>query len=387
MPRIPKTGLKGLYKEPDDRGGQWRIDLRWRDARTLEPRRHTERLPPDTPAAAAKARVRSILAGALSGTIGERRSIGSPQSLRKAFDDYLDWVEGAGAGEYVDPKRARRDKAGHFDAWIDAVGDLPLASLGVATFDKFKAHEAKRGVGPATVNRRLGTMKHFLARAASNGWIAKARALELRSELRSLPEPDARVRWLSDDERARLDASLPQELRAVVEAAAYSGLRLSSVIGILKSDVDLKARSLSVWAKRKGQRKRLVVPVNDVLAGIVETAMARSKGAHVFVNRRGKPYTMSGVSGLFRKVVARAKIKDLHFHDLRHDFATRLRRADVPVENIKELLGHADVKTTMRYAHVGAAALHAAVAKLTRVASGSKQRPKSPERRRQAKSP
>jgi integrase len=375
VPKASKTGIRGLYRGED---GRYRIDLRWRTP-AGEPRRHKEKLPPGVPAAAAKKRAQDVLTAALGGALGNARG---PRTLRKAFDDYLDWVKGAGAGEYVDADRAHTDKSLHADVWIEAVGDTSIANLGPRLFDKFKEQQAASGVGPATINRRLGTMKHFLARASSWGWIDKARALELRDELKALPEPDARLRWLKDDERTRLDRELPKELRAVVEAAAYSGLRLSSVIGMLKADVDLKARSLAVWAKRKGQRKRLVLPIGDALAAVLEAAIARSKCDHVFVNRLGEPYTMWGVSGLFRKVVARAKIKDFTFHDLRHDFATRLRRARVPIEDIKDLLGHADVKTTMRYAHVGDPALHAAVANVIPFAPSMPPASKSPQRRK-----
>jgi hypothetical protein len=74
-------------------------------------------------------------------------------------------------------------------------------------------------VGPATINRRLGTMKHFLARAASWGWIDQARALELRDELKALPKPDARLRWLKDDEHTRLDRELPKGIRSTFRVA------------------------------------------------------------------------------------------------------------------------------------------------------------------------
>ncbi len=166
------------------------------------------------------------------------------------------------------------------------------------------------------------------------GWLSKEQVAELRKKLTpkaleenlGLKEPDVRVRWLTDDERTRLYTALEKKGREpfyrVVLAALHTGQRLSNVIGLRKDAVDLPARHIKLVKTKSG--KTYHVPINDTLAAILETAMRESTGPDVFVNGSAEPYTRSGVSSFFRKIVEEANITDFHFHDLRHYPAYRI---------------------------------------------------------------
>ena len=80
--------------------------------------------------------------------------------------------------------------------------------------------------------------------------------------------------------------------------------------------------------------------------------------------RLGKPYSVGDVSSNFAKPAKRAGIEDFHFHDLRHDFATQVRRRGTGLDVIAKLLGHSSLAMARRYAHVGDAELVNAVAGL-----------------------
>jgi integrase len=79
-----------------------------------------------------------------------------------------------------------------------------------------------------------------------------------------------------------------------------------------------------------------------------------------FVNpKTGQPYRC--IKRAFKKACELAKIDDLHWHDLRHTFGTRLAEAGFSEATIAELMGHTDPKTTRRYTHATDRAKHAAV--------------------------
>jgi integrase len=178
-----------------------------------------------------------------------------------------------------------------------------------------------------------------------------------------LPEPAPRVRWLTDAERQALAVELatPQReaFRRVVGAALLSGQRLGKIIALLQTDVDLAAGELTVRNQRKGGRvKTTHVPVSPDLAAVLTEAIAASDGSpYVFTTGRKRhgrrPYTRSGVSTFFARIAREAGLDDLHFHDLRHDFATRLKRGGSGLDVIADLLGHSSLAMTQRYAHIG----------------------------------
>lgn len=351
MSRASRTGVRGLYKDAD---GRLRIDLRWKDKAGAE-HRYKERLPEGTPAGAARLRAQDVLSRALAGTL-VKRDEETPVTFEDGFDKYLKWC--AVNAPNADPKYKTRHKA----HWIATLGaGFPLASMSEMAIEKHKARRSKAGKSAGTINRELVTIKHFLNRAVDWGW------LEKRPNVALLQEPPARVRWLTVAEREALAAELARPQREaflrVCRAALLSGQRLGKIVGLPKVDVDLDARQLTIRNARKGGKVVTThQPISGPLEAVLREAMADSKGAHVFAaGRGGKPYTRNGASSFFARLCTEAGILDFSFHDLRHDFATRLRRGGVALGTLQELLGHATMAMTQRYAHVGKAELQAAV--------------------------
>jgi len=90
----------------------------------------------------------------------------------------------------------------------------------------------------------------------------------------------------------------------------------------------------------------------------------------IFVDQNGQPYTHDTVSTAFRRACKRAGILDLRFHDLRHDLASNLVQAGVDIYKVKELLGHKDLRMTVRYAHLAPENLRVTVETLDSRESG-----------------
>ncbi len=127
--------------------------------------------------------------------------------------------------------------------------------------------------------------------------------------------------------------------------------------------MDLKRGQIVI--ERTKANKSLRIPIADALVPILEGAMDASGTEHVFVNARGVAYTVDSFSAQWRLAVKAAKIRNFRFHDCRHTFATRVRRAGHGLDVLKDLLGHSTILLSNRYAHVGAEQLRDAVAGLT----------------------
>jgi integrase len=155
-------------------------------------------------------------------------------------------------------------------------------------------------------------------------------------------------------------------LRALVLAAAMTGLRQSELLGLRWRDVDWAAQRIRVRntfvrgehsTEGKSDRStRRSVPMADRLAGELDRWSKRSaydtEDDLVFAHpEKGTPLDRSKVSKRFKAACRVAGVREVRFHDLRHTFATRLAASGQPLRTIQEFLGHADSKTTQIYAH------------------------------------
>jgi integrase len=144
--------------------------------------------------------------------------------------------------------------------------------------------------------------------------------------------------------------------------------------------VDFPNRTLTIADMRKGgRRKTSHVPISDALELVLREALADAGPARprpdaavflAYCSRGGRSregrgkrqaYTRSGVSTFFARVVAEAGLVDFHFHDLRHDFATRVRRGGAGLDVVQALLGQSTPAMAQRYAHIGRSELARAV--------------------------
>ncbi|MBI4828775.1 MAG: site-specific integrase [Nitrospinae bacterium] len=132
--------------------------------------------------------------------------------------------------------------------------------------------------------------------------------------------------------------------------------RRGSVLNLQWADVDFENRWV-VFRKTKSGKPVGVPMTGHCLQTFLELREARDRMIaqpptdYVFIKDDGTPRKLNNVSAAFRKLCKLAGIVDFHFHDLRHDCGTKLRKAGVPLAEIKDWMGHSDISMTLRYAH------------------------------------
>jgi integrase len=157
----------------------------------------------------------------------------------------------------------------------------------------------------------------------------------------------------------------PDHLTPIVSLALNTGLRKGEIFNLRWADADLRRAQLTVrgTGAKSGQTRH--VPLNREAVAVLRAwqTTTTDQTAHVFAGRsEGEP--LDDVKKAWLPVVKAAKLKAFTFHDLRHTFASKLVMAGVDLNTVRELLGHADIKMTLRYAHIAPAHAAAAVAKL-----------------------
>tara|TARA_R110000850_G_scaffold191091_2_gene317237 strand:- start:11342 stop:12394 length:1053 start_codon:yes stop_codon:yes gene_type:complete len=256
------------------------------------------------------------------------------RTWREAVLRYLD--ESAGNRSIADAKLHLR--------WIDRhFGELFLEETTRDRIDAARKRRQQDGVAPATVNRLLEIVRTILRRAEREwDWIDKA------PHIRLLTVPRSTERHLTVNEAQRLLAELPSHLRAVVTVALETGMRMSEMLQLRWSDVDLDVPRLYVRAEQAKNGFARDVPLSDVAARAIQTQKGLHP-AHVF-SFEGEP--MLRVNGnAWRKALKRAGIPNFRFHDLRHTWATWQARAGTPLLVLQQLGGWRSIQMVQRYAH------------------------------------
>jgi integrase/recombinase XerC len=262
-------------------------------------------------------------------------------------------------GEYL------RDRQGGQDPLPEELTTLDLRGYASAM------HTA--GYAKTTIARRLASLRSFFKFGQREGWTKSNPAKPLRNPRkgRSLPH------FLSSDELGKLLEAPPHSDpmglrdRAILETLYSAGLRVSELVGLSDTDLDLPASVLRV--RGKGRRERMA-PVGSFASKAIKDWLAvrrlapvgagKPVVAPVFVNRFGKRLTTRSVGRLLEKYL---KITGLDSrttpHTLRHSFATHLLDRGADIRSVQELLGHKSLVTTQIYTHVSTAALRTAYEK------------------------
>jgi integrase len=181
------------------------------------------------------------------------------------------------------------------------------------------------------------------------------------SRVKKPKEENTIVRYLSPDEDRELMAALPSRIEPLVKVALHTGLRKGELLRLEWSDVDFDQRLILV--KNTKSKRRRYVPMNDTVVAMLKPMFDAKDSRHVFIDPESKEAILN-IERAWKKALRKAKIKTFRFHDLRHTFASRLVQAGVAIQVVKDLLGHQDITTTMRYAHLSPADLRDAVEKL-----------------------
>jgi integrase len=194
----------------------------------------------------------------------------------------------------------------------------------------------------------------MLTKAADWELIPLATLLKAR-KVKMLPERNKRLRFLSVEEKDKLLASCGERVRPVALIALNAGMRLGEILALPWSLVDLLHGLIHIPDSKNNEPRHL--PINDELRACLKK-LPRS-GPFVFGFLDGTQRRSCRTA--FDNALEAAKIKDFHFHDLRHTFASHLVMAGVDLVTVKELLGHKSISTTMRYSHLAPSHLTKAV--------------------------
>jgi integrase len=285
---------------------------------------------------------------------------------------------------------------------LERFGDRQLGEIRTADIEDFVADLKKprvvnaiegRTLTPASINRTLGLLRHMLNWAVGREYLERTpfrRGTEVLIRLER--EDNKRRRRVSEEEEEALLQAASPHLRSMIITALDTGMRRGEMLALRLGDIDWKRRLIVLRGPTTKSRKTRVVPFGTSrLLAVLEwqkldcTGEEKKADALVFSNEVGEslktfkkawvvavlkahnadPHWRKGqYKDLTTESQKRFREVNLHWHDLRHEYASRLVERGVPLAQVRDLLGHASILTTERYDNQRLEALQAAAARL-----------------------
>jgi len=197
-------------------------------------------------------------------------------------------------------------------------------------------------IAPATINRELACLRNLLREAMKNESIEKNPMFGISL----LKEDNVRNRCLSEEEYQRLLEVVPRHLYGVILCAIETGMRKMEILNLTWDQVDLKKRFIYLQGSDTKTGYGRKIPISPALYEYLYNLPHSIKSDHVFLYH-GKPFHEFTTS--WNNVRRRVNLKDFRFHDFRHTFVTRMRKAGIHDHVIMAITGHKTRDMFKRY--------------------------------------
>lgn len=313
-----------------------------------------------------------------------RRGATTP-TLRSFIDDhYMPWFKAHHKGH---------EKTLHtLDTSFEPIMHRRLDEITGRDLEQIRTAWLNGGNKPSTANRKMGSISGVFSRAVEWAYLP-ASPLEKVKQLKV--DTIGRIRYLSNDEakalRDALDAreeriraerdsanewrskrgrkALPDlralafadHLKPMVLLSLNTGMRRGELFNLRWHHANMQAKTLTVAGEGAKTSETRHIPLNAEALATLQGWNDQASGGtgYIFPGEDDKP--MTDVKTAWLELLKNAGIVGFRWHDMRHDFASRLVMAGVPLNTVRDLLGHADIKMTLRYAHLAPDSKAAAV--------------------------
>ncbi len=309
-------------------------------------------------------------------------------SNRKAAKEKLKHTLQAFLADHYLPWALANQKSGKqtVDAIRSAFPDLlplPLSDITLKQVERLRTDKIMGGLKPSTVNRLVHALRGTFSRAVDWG-ILDAHPL---ARLKSLKvDESTKARYLSEEEEHRLFQALKsrdEEIKAsrargnqfrqergyelmpdlyhqtyadrmlpMITLSLKTGMRRGELFDLRWEDVDFDNRVVTIRGEIAKSSKTRHIPLSPIALETLNNwkAQTPNRQGRVFPSDNGE--RLDNVKGSWANLLKAAGIENFRWHDMRHDFASKLVMKGVPLNTVRELCGHADLNTTLRYAHL-----------------------------------
>jgi integrase len=309
----------------------------------------------------AEAELRRVLTDAERGATSSR-STGA--TFGDAAEDWFRWGEHEKAWKPATRRDYRSALRVHLIGTEEEPGPwrhVPLERVTPKAIEQWRARALEAGLPRRTAVKLLAIMHGVLERARRVHGLAGNAAADVE-RLRERYRPEEFDFYSPEEVLALVRAADDEQDATAFLVAAFAGLRLGEVLALRVRDVDFEAESLRVMGSvdpieglgttksGRGRTVPMVPEVAQALARHLQRERFVGPDDFAFVGGAGRHLDGSALRRRYRESQARAKLRPLRFHDLRHTFGSLAINVGSTIE-VQHWMGHADARTTARYLH------------------------------------
>ena len=220
--------------------------------------------------------------------------------------------------------------------------------IGVYDIRLFLAFEKQRGVSNRTLENIRANLSAFYQWMLQEELIAKNPCLNIQP----IKYPDkVRLPFSPVEIDALRFACKNAKERALIEVLLSTGVRVSELTSLRIYDVNFNNLSVHV-IKGKGSKERTVY-MNDLARTHLQNYLGERmiEGEFLFYNKKREPLNSGGVRHILKEIAKRAGVDNVHPHRFRRTFATGLANRGMDIQEIRKLLGHSNLNTTLEYVY------------------------------------
>ncbi len=269
-------------------------------------------------------------------------------SLSKFFEEYITYVSNTYSVKYL-----KKAVIPSFVSLQKHLPDMPLENISSRNIDQYISSVFSNSKYAASLYYR--TLKAAFNKALVWNYIE----VNPFSKIKTPKPPKSLPLFISESELIEiLNNTTSNLMKDIFTTAFYTGMRLGELLNMKWNWIDFTQNIITIKNSNqfisKNKRER-IIPIHQKVKAILQARFQLGKPANNLVFYRFEDVKLNEdfVSKQFKKSVRAAKLNDkIHFHSLRHSFASALVQRNVSLYAVKELLGHENIKTTQIYSHL-----------------------------------
>lgn len=268
-------------------------------------------------------------------------------TLSQFKEEYLEYAEPIKTRKYIKSIKLS------FRQFENSVGDLQLKEIDTRTLDRYFTSTFSRTKSGAYLYYR--TLKAAFTKAVAWGYIKENPFKKIKLPRIGKSKPV----FISPEEFKVIVSKTKEEfLQDLFTVAFYTGMRQGELVNMKGSWYNQNQTTINTKCSEDfltKSKKERSIPANLTVQNILQKRLAAKNGnGFIFTNAKGIKLNEDFVSKKFKQAVRDAGLsEEIHFHTLRHSFASNLVQKGVSLYVVKELLGHENISTTQLYSHLG----------------------------------